>query len=292
MASVAEELGEDLDRLISDGEALRRGIAVNSGEITHEDFRDQVKRAIQEQDKKKIAEGKPKPKGRIADRVDAVMKKWILEFRDHYESWYSEALGVVTQVLPDRAMDFRHLYKIERRKQIDYETYTLSDYQIGLKVTRGFLEEPVLNPDTAAYQKFTQQLNIVIAARKVLESRLADIRGVLQADLFDSELDSARELLKNGYLRAAGIVAGVVLERHLSEVARAHKVSIRSKAPTINHYNDALKSAGILNVPRWRAIQGLADIRNVCGHAGRRDPTRDEVAELIEGIDKNTKTVS
>jgi hypothetical protein len=149
-----------------------------------------------------------------------------------------------------------------------------------------------LNPDTTAYQKFSQQLNIVVAARNVLDSRLADIRGVLQADLFDSELDAAQELLKHGFLRAAGMIAGVVLERHLAEVARSHKVSIRSKAPGISHYNDALKGAGVLNVPRWRVIQGLADIRNLCGHAAGREPTRDEVIELIEGVGKVTKSVS
>lgn len=292
MASVADELREDVDRLIQDGDALLRGLATNTGQVTLDDFRNQIKSLIQEADRKTVAEGNPKPKGRIADRVDKVMKTWVLDFRDHYEAWYSEALALVSQVIPDRADDFRHLYKVERRKQIDYETYTLSDYQIRLSVTRGYLKEPVFDPDGTAFQKFTQQLNIVKAAQKVLTSRLADIRGVLQADLFDSELDAARELLKNGYLRAAGMVSGVVLERHLSEVARRHRVTIRSKARAISHYNDALKNAGILNVPRWRTIQGLADIRNLCGHAGERDPTRDEVTELIGGVGKITKNVN
>lgn len=292
MASIADELKAELDRLIADGEALRRGLAVNTGEITRDDFREQVKAALKRQDEKAKAEGRPRAKGRIAGRVDTVMKRWVLDFRTHYEIWYSEALAVVSQVLPDRTSDFRHLYKLDRRKSIDYESYTLADYQIGLAVTRGYLKEPVLDPETTAYQKFTQQLNIVIAARKVLMSRLADIRGVLQADLFDSELDGARELLKNGFLRASGIVAGVVLERHLKEVAGRHKVSIRSKAPSISRYNDALKNAGTLNVPRWRAIQGLADIRNVCGHATGREPTRDEVGELIDGVARVIKAVS
>ena len=43
-----------------------------------------------------------------------------------------------------------------------------------------------------------------------------DIRQLVQADLFDSELDAADELGKKKFTRAAGALAGVVLERHLS----------------------------------------------------------------------------
>jgi hypothetical protein len=125
----------------------------------------------------------------------------------------------------------------------------------------------------------------------VFGSSLADIRGVLQAHLFDSELDAARELLKNGFLRASGMIAGVVLESHLGEVASAHGVTIRRK-PTIANYNDALKNAGILDVPAWRSIQHLADIRNLCGHAAEREPTDVEVRELIDGVDKFVKTLA
>jgi hypothetical protein len=285
VASIADELRADLDRLIAEGEALSRSLAVNSGQVSVKDFREQVMESLQRHDEKAKAEGKAKPKGRIADRVDNVMKRRVLDFRTHYESWYSEALSVVTQILPDRITDFRQLYKQDRRKAIDVETYTVSDYQIGLSTPR-------VDPELTALAKFNQQVNIVTAAKKVLASRLADIRGVLQADLFDSELDTARELLKNGFVRAAGMVAGVVLERHLAEVVRSHKVTVRSRSPTISSYNDALKNAGVLNVPRWRAIQGLADIRNLCGHAAEREPTSEAVDELIDGVEKITKSVS
>jgi hypothetical protein len=290
--SVADELRDELTRLIAEGAALQRGLAINTGDYEMADFESEVKEAVNRLAEKAKAEGGPRPKGTQAERVASIMKKWVLDFRKHYESWYSEALAVVSQVLPDRTADFRDLYKLERRKEIDYESYTLADYQISLRITRGYLEEPVFDPDNAAFTKFTQQLQILTAAKRVLDSRLADIRGVLQADLFDSELDAARELLKHGFLRAAGMVAGVVLEGHLRTVARAHKVVIRSKAPTIAHYNDALKAAGILAVPRWRSVQGLTDIRNLCGHATGREPTADEVRELIDGVAKIAKTVS
>jgi hypothetical protein len=115
-------------------------------------------------------------------------------------------------------------------------------------------------------------------------------RGLSRRDLLDDELATARELLKAKHLRAAGIVAGVVLERHLKRLITNHGVTFR-KVPQIASLNDALKAAEVYDVPQWRRIQHLADVRNLCGHDGEREPTKDEVNELISGVDKVTKTV-
>ena len=48
---------------------------------------------------------------------------------------------------------------------------------------------------------------------------------LVQADLFDNELDAAAELNDKGFRRAAGAVAGVVLEEHLETVCEQHNIS-------------------------------------------------------------------
>ena len=58
-------------------------------------------------------------------------------FKDSYESWYTVALQVVRQVIPDRLADFTKQYKDEKRKQTDFLTYGISDFMIGLQTTRG-----------------------------------------------------------------------------------------------------------------------------------------------------------
>jgi hypothetical protein len=289
MSTVAQELGAELDRLITRGETLQLGLALHGNLLSLEDLERQLT-------ERKAEAGNAKPRSRTKGAPTAKATAESLaeaapKFQDRYETWYTEALAVIRQLLPDREADFRDLYKLERRKEITYDTYTLSDYQIGLVITRGWNKEEVFDPDTAAYTKFTQQLNLVNAARAILDSRLADIRGVLQADLFDSELDAARELTANGYVRASGMVAGVVLEAHLADVAQAHNLTFRRKNPTISHYNDALKDAGVLDVPKWRFIQRLGDIRNLCAHPKERDPTSEEVTELIDGADRAAKTI-
>ena len=50
------------------------------------------------------------------------------------------------------------------------------------------------------------------------ESSLFDMQQLVQADMFDSELDAARELWKKGFLRAAVAICGVILEKHFAIV--------------------------------------------------------------------------
>jgi len=214
----------------------------------------------------------------------------ILDFKSEYEKWYSEALDVIRQVLPSRYDDFKHLYKAEKRKDIDYLTYTMSDYMIGLQTTKGW-EKTIVVDTKAALPKFQQQMKILKAAERRFESSLFEIKQLLQADLFDSEIDTARELLKNGYTRAAGAVAGVVLEKHLQQVSRSHNVTIKQKRPGIADYNEALKEAQVIEIPTWRFIQHLAALRNLCDHKKTREPKPEEIEDLINGVDKISKTV-
>lgn len=226
-----------------------------------------------------------------------VLKEYLKEdktihFGTEYEKWYSEALDIIKQILPSRYEDFKLLYRDEKRKSkdVDYLTYTMSDYMIGLITTRG-RGETVVADTKAALPKFRQQVQILKSTERKFESSLFDIKQLLQADLFDSEIDTSRELLKNGYFRAAGAIAGVVLEKHLEQISTSHNIKVERKNPSISDYNDTLKEANVLDVPTWRFIQHLADLRNLCDHNKQREPKPEEIEDLINGVDKISKTV-
>ena len=211
-------------------------------------------------------------------------------FRNEYQTWYTEAKALLQQILPERLSDFTSYYEKQRsRKDITFENYTIEDFLVDLRVTRGG-GSVVVGP-YAAIPRFRQQLSIVESIRGRFRSTLFDIRQLTQADLFDSELDAAKELAKGKFNRAAGVVAGVVLERHLSEVCANHKVTMRKKSPQISDLNDALKKANVIETPQWRAIQYLGDIRNLCAHNKDSEPTADQVRDILDGVTKVTKTV-
>ena len=208
-------------------------------------------------------------------------------FKEEYESWYSLAMQVVKQVLPDRFDDFVKKYKNERRKELDHLTYAISDYMIGVRATRGI--DTIVEPN-AAFPKFEQQLNILKSAQQRLESSLFNMVEVLQADLFDDELEAAKELNRKGFTRGGGAIAGVVLEKHLAYICGRHNLNTRKKAPTINDLNQMLKDADIMDTLNWRFIQHLADLRNMCDHNKEPAPSKENVDDLISGVAKITKT--
>jgi hypothetical protein len=258
-----------LDRLIDKGKRLAMAMDY---ECYPDEFREKYLKALKNNETK----------------YNEIVKN-LPQFRDEYQSWYSEALALIKQVLPDRLSDFISYFEIPKgRKSIDFQNYMIRDYLQGLRTTRG---GEVVADRTAAIPDFFQQLKIVIAAKETLESALMDLKGILQADLFDSEVESAGALAKAGYLRAAGAICGVVIEKHLHHVCHLHKIPIRKKNPGISDLSQMLKDEGVTTVPQWRFIQHLADIRNLCDHAKEREPTKEEIADLIAGTEKVLKTV-
>jgi len=225
----------------------------------------------------------------VSNKEEVLKKITPLDFNRNYEQWYSESFQVIKQLIPHRLDDFKMLYKNDKRKNLEYLNYTVSDYLINVVRKIG---EDIIVDSSAAYPKFIQQLDILNSAEKRLESSLFDIKQLMQVDLFDSELDSSRELLKKGFLRSAGAIAGVLIEKHLGQVVQNHNISITKKNPTIANYNELLKSNDVYDIPNWRFIQRLTDLRNLCDHFKDREPTKEEISELLDGTDKIMKTIN
>lgn len=194
------------------------------------------------------------------------------------------------QVLPERINDFNSYYEYAKiRKNITFQNYMIKDALQGL-VIRDYAGEIKVDA-SAAIPELVQQINILNAAHGVLKSRLMDMKSILQADLFDSELESAQALAKAGYLRAAGAICGVIIEKHLAQICDDHGIAVKKKNPGISDLIQLLKDNDTITVPQWRYIQHLADIRNISDHAKEREPTKDEIFDLISGTGKILKTV-
>jgi hypothetical protein len=230
--------------------------------------------------------------GPLPEEKKQTAKKLNGTFEAEYQRWYSESLAVVRQLLPARLGEFEALYRGDgKRKGIGAATYTIQDWLLGVRIGPNQLTGEKPFDFAAVVMRFFTQFGILAAVTSRFDSSLYEIAQLARADLFDSEVDAARELVKNGFVRASGVIAGVVLEKHLQGVCAAHGVAIRKKNPTIADLNDLLKEAGVVDIPIWRQIQRLGDLRNLCGHPKQREPTRDEASELIDGCAKISKAV-
>ena len=282
MTTNLEKYKKDLTELIANGDRLLMAMQVNS-----EFFIDFINKKLKNGGK--VTDLPKSPQFKIDEKKVNDLTK-LPSFKNNYQAWYSESIVLLKQLLPDRVLDFTKLYEKPktRGKEITFENYVIEDALQGLIITRG--GEKVVGID-AAIPRFTQQLNIIKAINKRFESSLFDIKQLVQADLFDSELEAAKELNKKGFLRGAGAIAGVVLEKHLLQVCDNHDVKITKKNPSISDYNDKLKEAGTYETSSWRKIQHLGDLRNLCDHKKEKDPKTEDVDELIEGVERIIKTI-
>ena len=267
MSTNLTRLKEDLDKLLSQGTLLLYSLARDNQE---EEFRKQLASKLKNNEVKPFLDKLP-------------------DFKTDYEAWYSQSVVLLKQLLPDRVTNFIGLYeKPKARKEITYANYAIQDYMQGITVRQH--GSVVVGPD-AAIPQYQQQLAIMKAAAKRFESSLFEIKQIVQADLFDSEIDAARELLKNKFLRAAGTIAGVVLEKHLAQLCHDRSIKISKKHPGIADLNELMKGNSVIDVAQWRHISMLADIRNTCTHSKTREPTKEQVADLIDGAEKVLKTI-
>lgn len=272
MALNIERFNNDIEKLIKESESLELALLVK----THGS--DEVSKAF---NKEKSEEYQRK--------LDEKFKS-LPSFNVAYEAWYSECISLIRQVLPDRLNDFKEYFEAPKnRKEITFAYYRIQDALKGLRVTRN---GTVIVDEKAAMPHFQQQMAILMATKKRFESSLFEIRQLVQADLFDSEIESARHLLKNKFLRAAGAIAGVVLEKHLLQVCNDHNVKVLKKNPGINDLNQLLRDNNVIDVPQWRHVTLLGDIRNICDHNKQKEPTEQQVADLIDGTDKVLKTIA
>ena len=210
-------------------------------------------------------------------------------FHYDYQIWYTKALKAVASLASDRYVEFRSYYEVDpKRKSLGYGTYVIQDYLKG--VAPGSYQLQDFDSRAEVSKCFLNQLTILNAITERVNSVLANIEGELFAELKDDELAVARHLKKIS-TRAAGAIVGVVIESHLQKVSGAHDIKISKKNPTIADLNDSLKAASVLDIPAWRKISFLADLRNLCSHKKDTEPTKVQVDELIEGAEWLVKNV-
>jgi hypothetical protein len=106
------------------------------------------------------------------------------------------------------------------------------------------------------------------------------IRNLVQAEVFSSELDQASELINAGYLSAAAVVAGVVLETTLRGLCDC----LGLPTGKLDKMNADLAKVGHYNLLVQKRITALAQIRNDAAHGNPDKFTKDDVRDMIAYI--------
>ena len=181
-----------------------------------------------------------------------------------YQQWYSAGRAILTKNQPDRLAEFDKIYS--SIKHMLQERYLTKNDQLLLM------------------DRVNTQFDLLMAIPSHLRFSMYDIELEAYSILMEDELEASRYLLLKGFLRPAGVLAGVILERHLKNILRKHTLPIKiRKNITLASLNELCKDS-VYDLVTWRKIQHLTDLRNLCAHDKTREPKKDEVTELINGV--------
>lgn len=111
---------------------------------------------------------------------------------------------------------------------------------------------------------------------------LTSLKNLVQAEVFDSELEQAQELLSSGYKLAAAVIAGVVLETTLRDLCLQNGLSLGK----LDKMNAELAKIGAYNKLQQKRITALADIRNSAAHGKPEEFSGDDVTMMIRDIEQ------
>lgn len=132
-------------------------------------------------------------------------------------------------------------------------------------------------------QRFSKMKAVFLAAKEDYEGGyLTSLRHMVRAEVFDSELEQATELLNNGYNAAAGVIAGVVLETTIRDLCSANHIPHGK----LDKMNADLTKAGIYNGIMQKRITHLAAIRNSAAHGNQAEFKTSDVTAMIDEVEK------
>jgi hypothetical protein len=141
-----------------------------------------------------------------------------------------------------------------------------------------FLEAEKATMGTTNYQILKKMNAVLLAAKEDYEGGyLHKTRDLIQAEVFDTELEQADELLTAGYKAAAAVIAGVVLETSLRRLCQDNSLAIGK----LDKMNADLAKAGVYNKLTQKQITALADIRNNAAHGNANQFEKSDVANMI-----------
>ena len=198
-------------------------------------------------------------------------------FVEKYQEWYTKSRQLIKLFLNDRLVEFDNLYLPDsKRKEVNILNYTIFDAFRGIR-SAGGRYSPI-----TAFEKLKNQVYILKSLGSLLESKLDDVKGLIEFNFYNKEIDAAQHLCDKGYLRSSGALCGVIIEEHLISLLNKSNIPI-TKEHCIHDYGQLLHSNDLIDLTKFKYLIYLSDIRNKCDHKKNEEPTKDEISKLISG---------
>lgn len=194
-----------------------------------------------------------------------------------YQEWYSKSQRVISSIEKERLAEFIEMYE-------------------GSNRTSGIKQFFLTNIDerhlfhSSAVSCLYNQIAILSACDSLVDPFYQDILGRVYFEYQEDELETAKKLMEIN-IRAAGALAGVILEKHLKRVCTNHKIT-GMEEKTLNPIITVLYTNSIIDLTVKKNLDYLSDIRNKCDHSTQNEPTEIEVNDLITHTGRHLSLLS
>lgn len=211
-----------------------------------------------------------RPERYMGPEINDQAKPVQRELLRRYEVWFA-----VTKLIARQYSDKYSVFE---------ENYENVKQHILIKI--GYDKSHYLNGFIDCLDK---QVNILHTLIPIISLKETNFKKIITADLLDSELSQAELLYKHDFYRAAGAIAGVVLERYLKTLCDVNQIDIGENDTIEPLATKIYKSQKIpeFDLTLFKSIQHLASIRNKCDHP-KDEPKQHEVRELLDKVKKIT----
>ncbi len=187
-----------------------------------------------------------------------------------YEVWFNATSALVYQYLPNRWDDFAIPYPYV--KSI-LECETTMPHPSGKR----FDDDYRTQQHRRFSQSFDRQVDILLSVPEVVRTKALHLRRLVVNQTVSADLDRAEKLLQAAasggevVVRAAGIIAGVALEKHLKLVADEHNGQCRAAEDEIAYGDE----------------DGIREMAKKLGQMNLLEPTELPVFERLHSICHN-----
>jgi hypothetical protein len=211
------------------------------------------------------------------------------DVNERYQVWYTQTLRLVERVLPERRREFEGYYRSDPESGDQPATISAILGSLSGPRTSGEKREPLAGLFDPGLEQGTF-LHLLGMQLAILASAVPTLLPEERRP--DRELQAARALLSKGHRRAAGVVAGLVLQSHLSKVAQRYDLALpKSDSSSLRRLNRSLRKAGVCGRARSRQIKRLAALSDSCVRR-KKKISRKRVSELLSGVEEMLLHVS
>jgi len=167
-----------------------------------------------------------------------------------------------------------------------------SAYRESAKAVMASIDTQLQNPYPLPRNLLTKLEGIVEALREAYnKGYIKTVEEMVNSELFSDFLEMGSYYLTEGHKDAAAVILGGVLEEHLRKLCQKNEITLtyqnirgETKNKMGNQLNQDLVTSGVYNELQRKQIGSWMDIRNAAAHGHYSDYSKEQVRNMLDGM--------